>query len=235
MRILAMSLLLCPALFGQPPLPRYEVHRAAARITIDGKPDEKAWEAATAVDLMFPWEAQTGAKQKTTARLLWDDDFLYVSYQCADTDIVAQYTERDDPTYKDDTVEIFINPKPTQTGIYFGLEMNARAVLYDYLMYDSRYAMKRFNMQGVQLATFIRGTLNARGDEDTGWSLEVAIPWVNFEEMAKRPEAGTEWTFNMARWDGVEPNRRMSLWNDPLQPRPNPHVPARFGHMVFVK
>ena len=150
MRILAMSLLLGAALFGQPPLPRYEVHRAATRITIDGKPDEKAWEAATAVELIFPWEAQTGAKQKTTARLLWDDDFLYVSYQCADTDIVAQYTERDDPTYKDDTVEIFINPKPTQTGIYFGLEMNARAVLYDYLMYDSRYALKRFNMQGVQ-------------------------------------------------------------------------------------
>jgi hypothetical protein len=235
MRILVLCLLLFPALFAQPAAPRYEVHRAAERITIDGKPDEKAWAAAPAVELIFPWEAQTGAKQKTTARLLWDDDFLYVTYECADTDIVAQFTERDDPTYRDDTVEIFINPKPTQTGIYFGLEMNARAVLYDYLMYDSRYAFKRFNMQGVKLASFIRGTLNARGDEDTGWSLEVAIPWVNFEEMAKRPEPGTAWTFNMARWDGVEPNRRMSMWADPQQPRPNPHVPARFGQLVFVK
>ena len=68
--------------------------------------------------------------------------------------------------------------------------MNARAVLYDYLMYDSRYAMKRFNLQGVQLATFIRGTLNTRGDEDQGWSLEVAIPWANFEELSQRPEPG---------------------------------------------
>ena len=38
MRILAMSLLLGAALFAQAPLPRYEVHRAATRITIDGKP-----------------------------------------------------------------------------------------------------------------------------------------------------------------------------------------------------
>jgi Carbohydrate family 9 binding domain-like len=235
MRISVMCLLLVPVLLAQPPVPRYEVHRAGSPITIDGKPDEKAWAAAPAVELMFPWEAQTGAKQKTTVRLLWDDDFLYVAYECADTDIVAQYTERDDPTYKDDAVEIFLNPKPTQTGIYFGLEMNARAVLYDYLMYDSRYAFKRFNMQGVKLATFLRGTLNARGDQDTGWSLEVAIPWVNFEEMANRPEAGTIWAFNMARWDGVEPDRRMSLWSDPLQPRPNPHVPARFGQLVFAK
>jgi hypothetical protein len=113
--------------------------------------------------------------------------------------------------------------------------MNARAVLYDYLMYDAKYAFKRFNLQGVQLATFIRGTLNARGDEDQGWSLEVAIPWTNFEELAPRPEPGTAWTMNVNRWDGVEPNRRMSNWSDPVQPRPNPHVPARFGQLVFVK
>jgi hypothetical protein len=134
MRFLAMCLTLGPALLAQPPLPRYEVHRAATPVTIDGKPEEKAWADAPPVELIFPWDAQTGAKQKTTARLLWDDDFLYVTYECADTDIVAQFTERDDPTYRDDTVEIFINPKPTQTGIYYGLEMNARAVLYDYLM-----------------------------------------------------------------------------------------------------
>ena len=175
------------------------------------------------------------AKQKTVARLLWDDDYLYVTYECGDADIVVHYTERDDPTYKDDTVEIFINPKPTQTGIYFGLEMSARAILYDYLMYDSRYAMKRFNMQGVQLATTLRGTVNARGDKDEGWTLEVAIPWVNFEELSKRPEAGTAWTFNMARWDGVEPERRMSMYLDPGTPRANPHVPAKFGELVFVK
>ena len=140
----------CGAVGAAAAAPRTKSTGPPTRITIDGKPDEKAWAAAHPVELIFPWEAQTGAKQKTTARLLWDDDFLYVTYECADTDIVAQYTERDDPTYKDDTVEIFINPKPTQTGIYFGLEMNARAVLYDYLMYDSRYAIKRFNMQGVQ-------------------------------------------------------------------------------------
>src|SRR5262252_467901 len=76
----------------------------------------------------------------------------------------------DDPTYLDDAVEIFINPKPSQTSIYFGLEMNARGVLYDYLMSDARYAFKRFNLQGVLLATYIRGTLNVRGDDDEGWS-----------------------------------------------------------------
>jgi hypothetical protein len=226
---------LCTTLFAQAPLPRYEAKRAAGPIAIDGRLDEKAWAAAPAVELIFPWESQTGAKQKTTVRLLWDDRFLYVGYECEDRDIVALHTERDDPTYRDDAVELFINPKPSQTGLYYGLEMNARAVLYDYVMYDSRYALKRFNMQGVQLATFIRGTLNTRGDEDQGWSLEVAIPWANFEELSARPEPGAVWTMNLNRWDGVEPDRRMSNWSDPQQPRPNPHAPARFGQLVFGK
>jgi hypothetical protein len=233
MRLAAFALL---ALTAHAQTPTYQAKRAPARITVDGKLDDKAWAAANAVELIFPWESQTGAKQKTTFRILWDDTNLYVAYDCEDRDIVAQFTERDDPTYRDDAVEIFLNPRPTQTGLYFGLEMNARAVLYDYLMYDSRYAMKLFNLQGVQLATHIRGTLNARGDDDQGWTLEVAIPWTNFADIgAKRPEPNASWTMNVNRWDGVEPTRRMSNWSDPQQPRPNPHVPARFGQIVFVQ
>jgi len=221
---------------AQPSVPRYEVKRAAMPVVIDGKLDDKEWEAASpAVSLQFLWDSQTGAKQKTSARLLWDDQFLYVGYDCEDADITAQFLERDDPTYRDDAVEIFINPRPAQTGLYFGLEMNARAVLYDYLMYDSRFAMKRFNMQGVKVAVLLRGTLNVRGDKDEGWSLEVAIPWANFEEFSPRPASGAVWKANLNRWDGVEPNRRMSIWSDPQQPQPRPHIPARFGELVFIQ
>jgi hypothetical protein len=234
--ISGLAIALLPATsHAQPPIPRYEVHRASSPIVVDGVPNDKAWAEAGKIELIFPWDAQTGAKQKTTARLLWDDQFLYVSYECEDTDIVAHHTEHDDPTYLDDAVEIFLNPSPGQTGIYYGLEMNVRAVLYDYVMYNSGKLFKQFDLRGVKLATRIDGTLNMSGDKDKGWSLEVAIPWANFDALAKRPEAGAVWSANINRWDGVEPNRRMSNWSDPVQPRPNPHVPARFGQLVFVK
>jgi Carbohydrate family 9 binding domain-like len=233
----ALLFLLIPyfPLAAQPPIPRYEVKYTAVPIVIDGKLDDKPWASAPPIEFIFPWDFQTGAKQKTIARLLWDDQYLYVGYECEDADIVAVHTERDDPTYRDDAVELFLNPKPSQTGVYFGLEMNARAVLYDYVMYNSQYALKRFNLQGVKLLSFIRGTLNTRGDKDQGWSLEVAIPWVNFEELAKPPVNGTIWTANLNRWDGVEPDRRLSMWSDPQQKTPNPHAPTRFGQLVFVR
>lgn len=221
-----------------PPIPKVDVKRAAGKIVIDGKLDDKAWAGANTVEFLFPWDYQTGAKQKTAARLLWDDEYLYVGYACDDADIVAHFDRRDDPTYRDDAVEIFINPDPKQLDFYYGLEMNAKATLYDYFYAFPKLNIKRFNMHGVQLAAHLRGTLNQTSDKDQGWSLEVAIPWSNFEELTKKttaPQPGDVWTANLNRWDGVEPNRRLSLWSDSGLEKAHPHQPARFGQMVFVR
>jgi hypothetical protein len=218
------------------PVPRYEVKRASSPIVIDGKIDEPAWQGAGTFEFQFPWEKQAGPKQKTTARLLWDDRSLYISYDCEDADVVAHFEQRDDPTYRDDAVELFINPVSSQ-DFYYGMEMNARATLYDYFNAFPRTLIKRMNFSGVQLATNIRGTLNQTGDKDDGWSLEVAIPWSNFDDMVRRlpPEPGSIWTANLNRWDGTEPRRRLSQWSDSGRERPDPHNPARFGQLVFVK
>ncbi len=231
---LAITLILALAAAAQ--TPKYEVHRAPSKIIVDGRATDPAWAAAApAIEFIFPWENQKGAKQKTTARLLWDTENLYVIYQCEDADVVAHYTNLDDPTYKDDAVEFFVNPKPSQ-NFYYGLEMNARATLYDYFYAHPHLLLKRVNFTGVQLATNIDGTLNQTGDKDRGWVLEVAIPWKNFEELGatEAPKPGAIWTANLNRWDGVEPARRLSLWSDPAMKNPTPHNPARFGQLHFV-
>jgi hypothetical protein len=222
---------------AQSAVPRYEVKRAAAPPAIDGRLDDAAWAAAApAVTLQFLWESQRGAKQMTRARLLWDAQALYIGFDADDADITAQFQQRDDPTYRDDAVEIFINPNPQQEVVYYGFEMNARGVLYDYLNYNSRTLFKRFDATGVTIATSLRGSLNVRTDTDSGWSLEARIPWPNFEELSRRPPAaGAVWKVNFNRWDGVEPNRRMSIWSDPQNTDSWPHVPSRFGEIVFIE
>ena len=127
-RILLAVLVAAVPLLGQPATPRYEVKRAPSPIAIDGKLDDAAWAGASApLTLQFLWDSQTGAKQTTLARLLWDAQALYVGYDVEDADITAQYTERDDPTYRDDAVEIFINPNPAQDVVYYGFEWNRAA------------------------------------------------------------------------------------------------------------
>ena len=215
--------------------PRYEVRRAVVPVTMDGHVNAKEWsQASPAFEFSFPWEQQTGAKQKTRARLLWDDANLYVAYEVEDTDIVAQFTERDAWVYRDDTVEIFLNVRPSQTVAYYAIEANVRGALMDYFCADAQFYIKRYQMEGVKLGIQIDGTLNQREDEDRGWSVELAIPWENFSDMARVPQAGAVFTANLNRWDGVEPNRRLSVWADSRLDWPHPHAPAQFGDLVFV-
>ena len=242
MRIIFLCIFVTSLLCGQnemrphlKPIPRVQVKRATSEIIVDGKLGDLAWKNANTIELQFPWEFQTGAKQKTTARLLWDDENLYVSYECADTDVVAHYDKHDDPTYKDDAVEIFIYPGKNR-NLYYGLEMNARGTLYDYFYIFPQLLLRRFDLTGVQLATNIQGTLNMTSDKDTGWALELAIPWKNFEELTAElpPKPGSVWRANLNRWDGTEPNRRLSQWSDSGLVKASPHWPERFGELEFV-
>jgi len=236
MRLLIALMLAVHVVSAQSSVPRYEVKRAVAPVTIDGQLNEAVWATAPVAALQFLWESQTGSKQMTRARLLWNAQGLYVGFDAEDADITAQFLERDDPTYRDDAVEIFINPNPQQEAVYYGFEMNARGVLYDYLNYNSRTLFKRFDATGVKVVTSLRGSLNDRTDTDTGWSLEAMIPWPNFEELSRRPPTvGAVWKVNFNRWDGVPPNRRMSIWSDPQNSDSWPHVASRFGEIVFVE
>lgn len=238
MGILALLLAAGTAMFQvrpQPPLPRYQVKRATSPIIIDGKPDEAAWAAAGKIYLLFPWGSPNNLKQATVARLLWDDNYLYTSFECEDVDITARFTRRDDPVDQDDSVQILINPLPSQTHAYIGLDINVRAVYHAYLSVDGKYFYGQFHMRGIRLATYIDGSLNRRGDKDRGWSVEVAIPWSSFEDLSRQHGEGTTWSGNFSRWDGVAPNRTFSIWSDSLLAQPSPHALDRFGELDFVK
>ncbi len=219
---------------GLPPVPTYTVKTIKEKVIVDGRLSDKAWASATPFTLLFPWEEQTGKKQRTTVRLLRDQTYLYVGYECEDTDLTALLENHDDPVYKDDCVEIFIRPNE-QSDHYVGLEMNARGVLYDYFYPYPGKNERDFNLAGVLLKTHLRGTLNQSSDQDQGWTLELAIPWQSLSKVAEQlpPAKNEQWRVQINRWDGTEPNRRLSMWCPSGWKKPNPHNPERFGNLMF--
>ena len=71
---------------------KYTVRRASAPIAIDGRLDEPDWKAAPGMGaFQFPWW-QSGKREQTAAKLLWDEKNLYVSYRCEDAHISAERT-----------------------------------------------------------------------------------------------------------------------------------------------
>ena len=78
------------------------VHKTLSIITVDGVMDE-AWKSADvfSFDHYYNVEKPTD-KQKTKFRMLWDDENLYLFYECEDAYITAREKNRDGAPYLDD-------------------------------------------------------------------------------------------------------------------------------------
>lgn len=212
-----------------------KIHRANSAIVIDGRRDEAGWEAAESMgDFEFTWwEQGDPAKQQTDAKLLWDDDYLYVSFVCSDQDVRATRQGRDSQVYRDDCVEVFASPEFDHPEHYFNLEMNALGEQLDQYRPQGEM-LEQWNPEGIRIAVSVDGTINDASDTDTGWSLEVAIPFNAFSKVLPggRPRGGDRWRLNLSRLE-QEMNVK-SQWSQGDRNFPRFHHPEYFGFVEFV-
>ncbi|MEX2260331.1 MAG: carbohydrate-binding family 9-like protein [Bryobacteraceae bacterium] len=232
--------LLLPVLLGVPLLaqqfPSYDILRTPSPITVDGKLDEPVWRhAPSAGDFHFNWW-KDGAKEQTVAKLLWDDENLYVGYYCHDKHISASVTKRHGPVSKDDCVEVFLSPNPEKIRNYYGFEINVIGTMLNFLRADWHKGPFYWEPEGVRYRTSFHGlTVKQESPDDEHWILELAIPFKNFEKDAANtpPKDGDAWRLNLNRAGGIT-NAQYSTWSPVSTPKPNFHAPEAFGHVRFV-
>lgn len=224
----------------EPPsdLPTYTIQRTDQGIVVDGVADEADWQKAASIDFIFPWnEVEKEGRQGTLARMLWDDDNLYISYVCDDPYLDSEVTERDGPVYNEDAVEIFACPS-SDISAYYGYEMNINGALLDYIAVGGGEEWTEnihfvWQSEGVQLVTTHDGTLNNHDDTDRGWTLEIAIPFDNFRHLGGQipPQDGDMWRLNLNRTMGDK--GQFSLWSDTHASKASFHHAAYFGKAFF--
>ena len=217
--------------------PRYSVHRASMKIVVDGRAEDADWQAAPDVgSFRFPWWTQ-GEREPTEAKLLWDEQYLYVLFKCEDAHVWAEHTQRDSPVYRDDCVEVFTAPDPRRPNDYFNFEMNVRRAMLDQHHPEGPGVKVRqeWNSDGVQIRVTVDGTLNDDRDTDRGWILEAAIPLANFSQVAQHtpPKPGDVWHLNLNRCGG-KTNQQYSQWSPSKTELPQFHAPQDFGRVIFV-
>jgi len=191
-----------------PYAPRHYVcYRTADRLTIDGRLDEVSWRKATPSELFVDIEGNLKPLPRLDTRvwMLWDSTYFYVGAELVEPDVWAALTQRDAVIYHDDDFEVFIDPDG-DTHEYYELELNALNTVWDLLLLkpyrDGGPVVNAWDIQGLKSATLVKGTLNHPGDADSGWSVEIAIPWTVLAECAHRsspPHEGDQWRVNFSR------------------------------------
>jgi hypothetical protein len=229
----------------------YVCYRAAAPVTIDGRLDDPAWRDApwTGDFVDIEGDAKPPPRLRTRAKLLWDDDFLYIGAELEEPHVWATLTRHDAVIFQDNDFEVFIDPDGDSHN-YAELEINALNTTWDLLLprpyKDGGKAINSWEIPGMKTAVHVQGTLNDPSDTDRGWSVEIALPWNVLGELSDRPAPprdGDQWRVNFSRveWEhevvggGYRkvPDRKEANWVWTPQGVIDMHRPETWGYVQF--
>lgn len=230
----------------------YVAQRTAGAIAIDGNLDEPSWQRAawTAPFVDIEGERMPVPRLQTRAKMLWDDEYLYIAADLEEPHVWATIARRDATIYQENDFEVFIDPDG-DTHQYYEFEINALGTEWDLLMVkpyrDGGPFISAWDIAGLQTAVRVWGSINDPSDEDQGWSVEMAFPWgVLAEATQKRvpPRDGDQWRINFSRvqWaladdagqyvkiEGRSPNN----WVWSPQGLIDMHYPEKWGFVQFA-
>lgn len=187
--------------------PVYQCRRATKPFVLDGDLEKEFWQDAEFTDAFVDIEGDKREKPRflTRAKMLWDDENLYVGAVLEGNEIWGHQTERDCVIFQDNDFEIFIDPD-SDTHQYYEFEMNAKNTVWDLLLTktyrDGGKPVNGFDMHGMRSAVHIEGELNNPSADNRRWMVEVVIPFSAVNECAKEqrsPLPGEYYRMNFSR------------------------------------
>lgn len=235
-----------------PPHPRsYVCARTREPLTIDGDLTKSAWKAVLWSEPFGDIEGDIRPKPRfrTRVKMLWDERFFYIGVEMEEPHVWATLTQHDSVIFQDNDFEVFLDPDGDNHE-YYELEINALNTTWDLRLpkpyRDGGPALNEWEIPGMKTAVKVQGTLNDPSDTDTGWTLEIALPWSVLGVYAtcpSPPRPGHQWRINFSRveWDTEIrdgkyhkiPKRPEHNWVWSPQGVVDMHQPERWGYVQF--
>ncbi len=184
---------------------RFEALKVTTPPTIDGDLSDPVWGQAQLMDEFYAYQSGGDPPAaETTARILWDDDNLYLAFEMRDADIRSScglqgQCGKDANLFQGDVIELFVR-ESTSSPTYHEFEWSPLGEEF-----DARFDRVRFGSpgtgweSGMNSAVQVQGTADDPSDTDTGWTVESVIPLADFELSSI--DVGSEWRFTVARYD----------------------------------
>ncbi len=218
-----------------------DVPQLAGAITIDGQLNEPAWQTAGRTGpLVNPGSGAPAGPSDAhgSVRVLWDSTSLYLGWEVSDENIIETGTDgaRDAHYWDNDTTEVLIDPDGDGHN-YYEIQVSPGNHSFDSQQANPPSGTNFGNVAwnpGLRSAVVRNGTLGNEGDTDTGYSVEVAIPFADINAGAAHtpPTIGDQWRVNFFLMDKPRQGGvRHAAWSAPRGG--NFHATDRFGRITF--
>lgn len=193
--------------------------------------DNEIWDTANEISIEKYWsgaDALPGRHAK--ARLLWSETALYVRFEAnqAEPLVISEAPNPESKTiglWDRDVCEIFVAPDKIEPRKYYEFEIAPTGEWIDLGIHqkpDERIVDWDYH-SGMQPAAKI---------EKGKITMAIKIEWKAF---GNAPKTGDIWLGNLFRCIGNGETRGYLAWSPTETPRPNFHVPEKFGEFEFVK
>lgn len=196
-------------------------------------PTDAFWAGAARIETSQDRYGKPIAGARTVVRGAWTKKYLYLlfSSQFEKMKLKVNPSRRKETwgLWDYDVVEVFIGWELDQIGRYKEFEFSPQSEWVD-LDVDRDRKGKHIDWEwdavGMQW--------DSRVDETAKqWHCAIRIPWRAIDGPGKKPAAGREFSLNLYRIEGDEPNRKYLTWR--AVNSPSYHTPEAFGRLKLVE
>jgi len=195
-------------------VPMLEPPRVKGGLSQNGRLDDPAWKNAASLSLVTTSGVPTS--QRTEARILYDDNGIYIKIKCMDEKAgnnECKWLQRDGCVWEDPAIELFIDPNLTR-NYYYHLAFNQKGIQYDSMCGDISW-----NGQWK--------VVTSTDPDGKSWNAEVFLP---FGELGINRATGELWGLNICRYDKTV--NENCCWSPTYG---GYHKPERFGQIKIDK
>jgi hypothetical protein len=209
-------------------------------------PESAAWRRADAAEVDRFRPESSDHRPQTIARILYDDEALYICFHVEDRYVRSVITALNGPVCEDSCVEFFVAPVRHDQGAphgYLNFEVNAGGSLHASHVRDPRRGpdgqfldwtpLTEADAAHLKIATSLPNRIEPERTEPVTWAAAWTIPFALLEQYVGpvRPVAGATWRGNLYKCGDETSHPHWAAWS-PVSEL-NFHAPKDFGRLHF--
>ena len=216
----------------------HQVQRTEEPPALNGKWDECVWKGVETLKIKNFTGSEPDHKPKTEAKVLYDDDYIYVFFRVEDKYVQAVARHYQDSVWLDSCVEFFFTPGTDISQGYFNIEINCGGTMLFYHQLArgvDAVAVTDADCDRVEIFHSEPKIVDPEKQEPTTWVIEYRVPIDMLAKYAEvvRPAPGVQWRANFQKCAGKTSHPHGLTWSLIDTPKPDFHRPEFFGTLEF--
>ena len=197
----------------------YKVARLSQPMKIDAIWDKTQWKNVQPVDIKNYMGAIPGFKPVAQAKMMYDDNNLYVIFHVRDRFIRCITNKINGPVWEDGAVEFFFAPDKNKPLLYFNLETNCGGtplMHYNLVARKESRELSEEDIRKIEIAHTLPRIIDPEIKDPVEWTLEYRIPLTMLEKYSviTHPARGVEWKANFYKIAENSSNPHYITWSE---------------------